>query len=48
MPDGLAYDRSPTAAPNSPWDAGPPHDAIAMADPLAVLAQTGLSCIEPP
>jgi len=48
VPDGLAYDRTPSALPNPPWDAGPPNGAVAMDDVMAVLAQTGLSCIPPP
>jgi len=48
IPDGQDYDRSPSATPNPPWDAGSPDDAVAMDDVLAVLAQTGLSCIPPP
>jgi len=46
--DGQAYDRSPSAGPNPPWDAGPPDAAVAMDDVLVVLAQVGLSCIDPP
>jgi hypothetical protein len=41
---GLRYDRSPSGAPNPPWDAGPPDGAINMADVLAVLAQVPLGC----
>ncbi|MGB6894520.1 MAG: S8 family serine peptidase, partial [Dehalococcoidia bacterium] len=48
VPDGQDYDRSPSPDPNPPWNAGPPSGAVAMDDVLAVLAQTGLSCIEPP
>jgi len=48
VPDGLAYDRSPGPDPNPPWDAGPPDAAVAMDDVLVVLAQVGLSCIDPP
>jgi hypothetical protein len=46
--DGLNYDRSPSAAPNPPWDAGPPNSAISLADVGAVLAQVGLDCSGPP
>ncbi|MGB6836631.1 MAG: flexitail domain-containing putative surface protein [Dehalococcoidia bacterium] len=46
--EGLCYDRSPGAEPNPPWDAGPPDGAVSMDDVLAVLAQVGLSCIDPP
>jgi len=42
--DGLEYDRSPSADPNRPWDAGPPDGAITMGDVLAALAQVGLKC----
>lgn len=48
VPDGRDYDRSPSAEPNPPWDVGPPNDVIAMDDVLAVLAQSGLSCADPP
>jgi hypothetical protein len=44
VPDGVDYDRSPSAVPNPPWDAGPPNNAISLADVGAVLAQVGLSC----
>jgi len=46
--DGLEYDRSPSAEPNPPWDAGPPDAAVTMSDVLAALAQVGLSCAGPP
>jgi len=46
--DGQDYDRTPGPGPSPPWDVGPPNDAIAMDDVLAVLAQTSLSCIDPP
>jgi hypothetical protein len=42
--DGRDYDRSPSIAPNPPWEAGPPNGFINMADPIALLAQVGLSC----
>jgi hypothetical protein len=41
---GLRYDRSPSALPNPPWDAGPPNGAVSMSDVLAVVDQVGLSC----
>ncbi|MGB6836166.1 MAG: thrombospondin type 3 repeat-containing protein [Dehalococcoidia bacterium] len=46
--EGLCYDRSPSPEPNPPWDAAPPDGAVSMDDVLAVLAQVGLSCIDPP
>jgi hypothetical protein len=46
--EGLCYDRSPSAAPNPPWEAGPPNGAVNMSDVLAVLAQVGLDCGNPP
>jgi len=46
--EGLCYDRSSGPEPNPPYDAGPPDGAVTMADVLVVLAQVGLSCIEPP
>jgi hypothetical protein len=46
--EGLCYDRSPSAEPNPPWNAGPPSGAVNMADVLAVLVQVGLSCTGPP
>jgi len=46
--DGRDYDRAPSPAPNPPWNAGAPSGAVAMDDVLAVLAQTGLSCIDAP
>jgi hypothetical protein len=42
--EGFCYDRSPSALPDPPWDAGPPDDAITMSDVLAALAQVGLDC----
>ena len=48
LKDGRDYDRAPSPAPNPPWDADPPSGAVAMDDVLAVLAQTGLSCIGAP
>jgi len=44
----LCYDGSPSAAPNPAWEAGTPSGAVTMSDVLAVPAQVGLSCIEPP
>jgi alpha-tubulin suppressor-like RCC1 family protein len=46
--EGLCYDRSPSPAPNPPWEVGPPSGAVNMSDVLAVLAQVGLSCAGPP
>jgi RHS repeat-associated protein len=46
--DGLDYDRSPSAAPNPPWEAGPPDGAVTMADVLAVQPQVGRNCIGAP
>jgi uncharacterized delta-60 repeat protein len=45
---GLRYDRSPSAEPNPPWDAGPPSSAVNISDVLAVLAPVGLDCSGPP
>jgi hypothetical protein len=42
--DGRGYDRSPSAAPNPPWEAGPPDGSVSTTDVLAVLAQVGLAC----
>jgi len=44
VPDGQGYDRSASAQPNPPWDAGPPDGAVTMGDVLVVLAQVGLDC----
>jgi hypothetical protein len=44
VPDGVDYDRSPSAAPNPPKDAGPPSGAVNLQDVVAVLGQVGLSC----
>jgi sugar lactone lactonase YvrE len=46
--EGMCYDRSPSADPSPPWEAGPPSGAVNMADVLAVLVQVGLSCAGPP
>jgi len=45
---GRDYDRSPSALPNPPWDAGPPDGTVNMADVLTVLTQAGLDCSGPP
>jgi hypothetical protein len=45
--DGLDYDRSPSPAPNPPYDAGPPNGAINLSDVLAALAQVPKSCSSP-
>ena len=44
---GRRYDRSPSAVPNPPWEAGPPDGAVGMDDVLVVLAQFGLECSTP-
>jgi len=44
---GRRYDRSPSAVPNPPWDAGTPDGAVGMDDVLVVLAQFGLDCSTP-
>ena len=46
--DGLDYDRTASAAPNPPWDAGPPDGVITMTDLGVVQAQVGLDCSGPP
>jgi RHS repeat-associated protein len=46
--DGRDYDRSPSALPNPPWEAGPPNGAVNMADVQAALAQVGLACTGQP
>ena len=46
--DGKSYDRSPSPAPNPPYDAGPPSGAVNLQDVVTVLRQVGLSCIGPP
>jgi hypothetical protein len=43
--DGVDYDRSPSPAPNPPKDAGAPNGAVNVSDVVAVLGQTGRSCI---
>jgi hypothetical protein len=45
--DGVDYDRSPSPAPNPPYDAGPPNGAINLSDVLAALAQVPKSCSNP-
>ena len=45
---GRRYDRSASAAPDPPSEAGPPSGAVTMSDVLAVLAQFGLNCGGPP
>jgi hypothetical protein len=42
--DGVDYDRTASAPPNPPWEAGPPNSAVTLADVGAVLAQAGLGC----
>jgi parallel beta-helix repeat protein len=42
--DGVAYDRSPGALPNPPYEAGPPSGAVNLQDVVVVLRQVGLSC----
>lgn len=37
--EGLCYDRTASAVPNPPWDAGEPNGTIDMADVLGVIAQ---------
>jgi hypothetical protein len=46
--DGLDYDRSSSPDPSPPWDAGPPDEAVSIADVGAVLAQVPLACGGPP
>jgi hypothetical protein len=46
--EGLCYDRSSGAPPNPPWEAGPPNGSIDISDVLAILAQVGLNCSDPP
>jgi hypothetical protein len=46
--DGRSYDRSPSARPNPPYDAGLPDGVIAMSDVLVALGQAGLDCSGPP
>ena len=44
--EGLCYDRSPSAPPNPPWDAGPPDGAVNISDVLVVNKQVSLSCAD--
>jgi hypothetical protein len=37
--EGMCYDRTPSAIPNPPWEAGPPNGVINMSDVLTALAQ---------
>jgi hypothetical protein len=46
--DGVDYDRTPSAAPNPPWEAGLPNSAISLADVGGTLAQVGLDCTGAP
>jgi len=46
--DGLDYDRTASAAPNPPWDAGPPDTGISFQDVGVVLRQAGFDCSGPP
>lgn len=49
IPDGRDYDRSPSAEPNPPWEAGPPNGVIDVGDTLAALAQVFVvDCSGPP
>ena len=42
--DGRDYDRTSSASPNPPWEAGPPDGAVVLSDLLSALAQVGLYC----
>jgi hypothetical protein len=46
--DGRDYDRTPSMAPNPPWEVGPPDSVVDIQDVLAVLAQSGLDCSDSP
>jgi hypothetical protein len=47
--DGLAYDRTVSAEPNPPWDAGPPNGVVNMIDVGAAMAQVFVvNCSGPP
>ena len=46
--DGVDYDRSPSPAPNPPYDAGPPSGAVNLQDVVTALRQVGLDCSGPP
>jgi CSLREA domain-containing protein len=41
---GRRYDRSPSALPDPPSEAGPPNESIGLSDVLVVLSQLWLSC----
>jgi len=41
---GRQYDRSPPAAPNPPWAAGPPNGAVNLQDVVVVLREVGHGC----
>jgi hypothetical protein len=45
---GRRYDRSPSAAPNPPWGAGPPSGSVNVQDVVALLRQVALDCRRPP
>jgi hypothetical protein len=42
--DGVDYDRNSSPPANPPWEAGPPDNAVTLADVGAALAQAGLGC----
>jgi hypothetical protein len=44
---GRQYDRTASAEPNPPFDAGPPNGVVNLSDVLAALAQVGLECVGP-
>jgi len=44
IPEGQKYDRSPSPAPNPPFDAGPPDGFVNLQDVVVVLKQVGLAC----
>jgi hypothetical protein len=46
--DGRGYDRSPSARPNPPYDAGPPDGAVNLRDVVVVQNQVSLNCSGPP
>ncbi len=49
VPDGRDYDRSASAEPNPPWEAGEPNGIVDIGDVLAVLAQAfAVDCSGPP
>lgn len=48
-PDGVQYDRSPSATPGQPWRSSAPDGGIGVTtDVVAMLAQAGHSCSSPP